>query len=178
MQEAGFTYNSDGMLEKDGVPFGFTVYVTNSLTIDAKAEEVLQSQWKELGVDVKLELIDIGVLIEKLITGDFEVADLGWGAANSELLDSIFNSKYIGANNFSYLNDPELDEILGKMVAATTQEDHLQWAAEAQKRIVEQAYIVPLFNQMSGEVISKSLQGYVYIKSDMGFRLWDAYLAP
>lgn len=178
MQDAGYTYNSNGMLEKDGVPLSFTLYVINGLAIDGKADEVLQSQWKQLGVDVNLEISDIGVLIQKLISGDYGASDMGWGAANSELLDTIFNSKFIGANNFSFLNDPEMDAILAKMVSSTSLEDHLNWSMEAQKRTVEQAYIIPLFNQMTSEVINKQLQGYAYIKSDMGFRLWDAYLQP
>lgn len=177
MLDAGYTYNTDGMLEKDGQPFSFDLLMYNGWETSIKSAEVLQAQWKELGVDVKLQQQDLGAALTDLIEGNYEASMLAFGEPNSILLVELFHSRNIGASNFSQIVDPEIDAILDIMETSSDPAEHLQAAQDAQVRVVEQAYVLPLFTSMNFAVVSKRVKGYtdnVYA----GFRLWDAYIQP
>jgi peptide/nickel transport system substrate-binding protein len=174
MLDAGYTYNADGMLEKDGQPLSFELIMGIGYEMLMKPAEIIQSQWKELGVDVKLVQEDFGVAVTDVIAGNYSACMFGTGAPASDML-TMFHSNQIGAGNFSRANNPELDAILDQMTTATDTAVHLQAAQDAQKMIVEQAYVVTLFSQVSADVISSRVKGYV---SDAfyGLRFWDAYI--
>jgi peptide/nickel transport system substrate-binding protein len=175
MLDAGYTYNADGMLEKDGVPFSFELITVNGFDVVNKEAEVIQAQWKELGVDVQLNQLDGGVGYQKMLAGDYQSSVNGWGWPNSDLLTQLFHSKNIGGSNMSWVTDPELDTILDNMVTATNTEEHLNFAKEAQIRIVQQAYIVTLFNQVNADIINNRIKGYEDSTYN-GFRIWNAYI--
>jgi peptide/nickel transport system substrate-binding protein len=177
MQDAGYTYNADGMLEKDGQPLSFDLITIVGFDVFNKPAEIIQSQWKELGVDVKLMQLDPGVAVTNINSGDYISSMMGVTYSNSEMLILLFHSKNIGAMNMSQLNDPELDAILDKMVTTTNREEHLQASQDAQKRIVEQAYVIPLFSQAIPDIISSRIKGYEDSFYN-GFRLWNAYIQP
>jgi peptide/nickel transport system substrate-binding protein len=173
MQDAGYTYNADGMLEKDGVPLSFELWTFPGFDVFTKAAQVIQSQWKDLGVDVQLVQKDLDAGLTAIFAGDYAAAMMSMGGPNSGYLTDMFHSKNIGGVNMSQINRPDLDAILDRMASAVTQDDHLQAVKEAQQMIVEQAYIVPLFNQPTAEVVSKQIKGATIIRGYLCF--WSAY---
>jgi peptide/nickel transport system substrate-binding protein len=180
MQEAGYTYNADGMLEKDGQPLSFELILLNGMDMYVKPGEILQSQWKELGVDVQLSQQELGVAWEAISPGNYSASLMGFSVPTSEQLVQMFRSNYIdGGFNMSRVNNPDLDALLDTMVTAVDPAVHLQAAQDAQKLIVEQAYILPLFCQVPSEVISKRLKNYnLDLNFSSGIRFWNAYLEP
>jgi peptide/nickel transport system substrate-binding protein len=175
MQDAGYTYNADGMLEKDGQPLSFELILSTGFEMLSKPGQVLQSQWKELGVDVQLLQEDLGTALTDINSGNYSACLMGWGWQNSEMLSQLFLSNNIGVGNMSRLNNPELDAILNTMTTTVDQTEHLQAAQDAQRIIVEQAYVVTLFSQMSADVISKRVMDYS-IERLGRVRFWNAYI--
>ena len=66
--EAGWTPGSDGILEKDGQKFSFTMQ-----TIQRDYPTVLQQQWKRVGVEMKIELMDFGSWNPIYRSGEFDL---------------------------------------------------------------------------------------------------------
>jgi peptide/nickel transport system substrate-binding protein len=174
MLDAGYIYNTDGMLEKDGQPFSFEILSPN-LDILTKTAEILQAQWKELGVDAQIVVQEFGVALADAQAGNYSVLMMAIGYPNSEMLTIMFHSKNIGGINLSQLNDPELDIILDNMANAVNSSDHMQAAQDAQIRVVEQAYVITLFSQVTSSLISKRVNAYS-MDNFYGFRLWNAYI--
>jgi len=70
LTEAGWLVGEGGLRSRDGEPLAFEVGVGS---IDSDAAVVIQDQLRRLGVEVSIQLVDPGALIQNLIRGDFDV---------------------------------------------------------------------------------------------------------
>ncbi len=160
LAEAGYTANAEGMLEKDGQPFELALKAFQGGSFD-KVTEVLQAQYKELGVSVEIEKKEAGVLYGELMTGQFAAVVFGYDYTEFAVVPIFFHSSNIGAMNFTSVNDPELDAFLDATNYETDPERRQRAADDAQRRIVEQAYVVPIFTPTQFAAISTRVQGVV-----------------
>ncbi len=81
----------------------------------------------------------------------------------------------IGGFNASFVEDPEMDALLEGLMFAPDSETHLSASADAQKYIIEQAYVVPLYTSKSFQGLSNRVQGWVF-SSEGSLYLDDAYI--
>ena len=79
-----------------------------------------------------------------------------------------------GPINAGQVNDPELDALLVKSMTVIDPEASDQWLAEAQKRIIEQAYLVPLYTPDELYGISDDIKNVVWIEDTGLMWLIDA----
>lgn len=177
MEEAGYTYNDDGMLEKDGEPLELVFKVSPSTRGNfIKTAQVLVEQYKELGVSLEIQQLEYGVMSEAFATGDYTLSISSWGWAEAQVMSPVFLSFMIGGMNESQVNDPELDPLLGAVYYATNRTD-LQAALDAaQQMIIEKAYVAPLctltqFYAISERTVGERLNG---VTSE--YELFNAYL--
>ncbi len=94
--------------------------------------------------------------------GAYEIALNGIGWQDSLLLFAMFHSMMIGGFNSSFVEDPELDALLEGLMFAPDGETHLQASADAQRYIIEQALVVPLYTSMAFSALSNRVQGWVF----------------
>jgi peptide/nickel transport system substrate-binding protein len=175
MAEAGYTPGSDGILQKDGQPLQLKLNALSNVPETVQAATILQEQFKALGVAVEIEQADAGVLSASMIQGDYTFAVTGSGWADSSLIFGLFHSSMIGGLNMSQVKDAELDAFLLQMMFAPSLEVNLSAGNDAQKYIVEQAYVVPLYAPQRFIAIANWLQG-VRVSADGPVELFDAYL--
>jgi peptide/nickel transport system substrate-binding protein len=114
LAEAGWRdTNGDGILEKDGKPFSFKL-ITNSGNDTRRDVGVLaQRAFRELGIDVKLELYEWSVFLKSFINPKaFDACILGWSLSPDPDDYQIWHSSQIdkGFNFISYRN-PEVDRL-------------------------------------------------------------------
>jgi peptide/nickel transport system substrate-binding protein len=111
--EAGWRANKDGILEKDGKPFRFTL-ITNSGNDTRRDVGVLvQRQLREIGIDVTFELYEWSVFLQDFINArHFDACILGWSLSVDPDAYEIWHSSQIekGFNFVSYRN-PEVDRL-------------------------------------------------------------------
>jgi peptide/nickel transport system substrate-binding protein len=171
LTEAGYKPNASGVMEKDGKPLAFTLLTYGT---QGKTGEILQQQFKDIGVQVTLQNVEYGVLFQTLAGGDFDLAIdvLGW--PNAGVLFVMFHSSTIGLYNRSRVTS--LDPAIGAMVVATTQEGFEKTAGDLQRAIVENAYMVPLYGAADTTVISNRVQGPLSVPVARWLYLYDAYL--
>jgi peptide/nickel transport system substrate-binding protein len=156
MEEAGYTYNGEGMLEKDGEPLKVVLKAYPQFT---KLAEVLQEQYKALGVDIEIELVEPGILFGQVLAGEHELAVFGYTASESDILYRWFHSSRSNALNLAWASDPELDRLLDLTRNTVDPDKRLEWVNEVQKYIVEQAYVVPLYAPKSFWALSNRVKG-------------------
>jgi hypothetical protein len=65
--------------------------------------------------------------------------------------------------------------MIGAMVIATTQEGFEKTAGDLQRKIVEDALLIPLYGQAQITAINKRVQGPLYMPVSRWLYLWDAY---
>jgi ABC-type transport system substrate-binding protein len=95
---------------------------------------------------------------------------------NSGILFGLFSSMTIGVLNYGFVNDMELDQMLGGIISATNEDSYMQASAAAQKRITEQAYVIFLYAPTSYLALSNRVQGAVISPVTGRIDLIDAYI--
>ena len=113
--EAGWKKNADGILEKDGKPFRFTLITNQGNLVRKDITEIAQHYWRQIGVEVDIEIIEWAVFIKKHIdVGDFDACVLGWGMGLDPDLYQIWHSSQSGPNklNFCAYENKEADDLI------------------------------------------------------------------
>lgn len=106
--------DGDGILDKDGRPFRFTLITNSGNDIRRDVGVMVQRYWREIGVDVRLELYEWSVFLKNFINPrHFEACILGWSLSVDPDAYSIWHSSqvYEGFNFISYRN-PQVDSLL------------------------------------------------------------------
>jgi peptide/nickel transport system substrate-binding protein len=138
LNASGWRPNDDGILEKDGDPFSFSIQYAEDSSQVEQAVTAMQAYWAEIGIDAKPEPVNYqSDLIPALTeTFDFEMVALAftWDATGDQL--PMFGSEYkgVGYNAVGYAN-PDYDEVADQANRAT---DNL----ERQDRLIEASNIV------------------------------------
>ncbi|MBN1315213.1 MAG: hypothetical protein JXA42_07090, partial [Anaerolineales bacterium] len=160
MAEAGWVDNDgDGIVEKDGQPLELTMGIMAGRADMQKTGEILQEQLRALGVDVEIEIQEMGIVIENTIGGNFELSVFAYDMAEFDFSFILFMSQ---AANLPNHNDPKLDELLIKSRTTVDPAERQEIVNETQEYIVEQAYQVSLFAPKVFCAINKRVKDYVW----------------
>ncbi len=115
LDEAGWRdTDGDGLLDKDGEPFRFTLMTNNGNNLRINTAVLVQRQLEEIGIDVKIELFEWSVFIrDKVNPRNFEAVVLGWGLGLDPDVYEIWHSSQTekGFNFVGYRN-PEVDRLI------------------------------------------------------------------
>jgi peptide/nickel transport system substrate-binding protein len=116
LREAGWRdRDGDGILEKDGKPFRFTIRTNQGNSVRIQTAEIIQRRLKAVGIDVNIHVVEWAAFINTFIRKrDFEAIILGWGLGLDPDQYEIWHSSKTGPdqlNHVSYSN-PEVDRLL------------------------------------------------------------------
>lgn len=172
LAEAGYAdSDGDGILEKDGTPFTLTMLLMSNY---ATLGQVLQDQYRQLGVQVELQQGDFGTLFGAAVTGEYQIAIGFYDYDEPDVMFIFYHSGSLGALNVSQVNDPALDEILTSTRTTVDLAARQEAVTEAQRYIIEQAITVPLYTPELSVPISGRLQGIIIDKSGSRMYFDDA----
>jgi len=111
--------DGDGVLDKNGRPLSFTILTNNGNKQRADAATIIQQRLKQVGIGVKVRLVEWSAFIENFINKrDFEAVILGWSLSPEPDQYAIWHSSQTGPRQFNFLSyrNKTVDEAL---VAAT-----------------------------------------------------------
>ena len=125
LAEAGWDHkNEDGILEKDGVPFAFTILTNQGNDQRIKTATIIQSQFKAIGIKVQIRTVEWAAFIKEFINqGRFDAVILGWNIVQDpDLFDVWHSSRAVaGGLNFTDYRNAEVDDLLLRARATTDQ---------------------------------------------------------
>lgn len=118
LAEAGWRdSNNDGILDKDGKPFSFEIITNQGNEVRAKTAEIIQRRLAEIGITVKIRVIEWAAFVNEFINKRrFDATILGWTIPMDPDMYDVWHSSKVGArelNFISYKNE-ELDDLLEK----------------------------------------------------------------
>jgi peptide/nickel transport system substrate-binding protein len=185
MQEAGYTYGDDGMLiTPAGEPFSLTL-IGEPVDSGTAYMEVLQSMWRELGLDITLESTEPSILYPRLTERDYQ---MGYGRRGGwtsyDYLYAIYHSstgRDLPGSMRSAVNDPTTDAFLEKNRALAMDNPDLQDSVnELYCHIAEQAYSVWISDGVFRPSIGSRVMGFVAGPAFAGRPVFwsNAYIAP
>jgi peptide/nickel transport system substrate-binding protein len=118
LAEAGWQdSNGDGVLDKDGKPFAFTIVTNQGNDQRSKAGEIIQRRFKQIGVDVKLRIIEWATFLKEFINpGNFDATILGWTGGPEPDQYNIWHSSKTGPRELNFIGyqNAEVDRLLEK----------------------------------------------------------------
>ena len=144
--EAGYEKNADGIYEKDGIPLSFTALVPSGFTDWVKVLEIIENEYDKFGMHIIIQTLEVGVLLEQTFAGNFQLSLIGVGSREADILYDLFHSSNIGGGiNLGMISNPELDALLANSRTETDSGERQALLNEAQRIIVEEAYVIPLY---------------------------------
>ena len=118
LAQAGWSRNKNGWLEKDGKRFEFTL-ITNSGNDSRKSIlAIAQDAWKQIGIDVRTDLLEWSVFIEERVDkADFDAVILGWVMSVDPDLFQIWHSSQTNPYqlNFVGFKNQQADDLIIKI---------------------------------------------------------------
>ncbi len=175
MEEAGFVRNADGMWEKECEVFTIPLAMVTTDDPTTRVAQLVQEQYKHFGIEVELTVLDSGIYADTMLAGDFSACFANWYYPEADLLYFIFHSSMIGALNVHRLNDPEIDDLLERTRTETDPQVRQEVVNEAQRWLVENAVVVPLYAGVENAVMRAKVKGLIY-STQFGFYYNDAYI--
>lgn len=111
--EAGWK-DVDGVLEKNGRPFQFTILTNQGNNERIHAAEIIQRNLKAVGIDAKIRVMEWQAFLEQVDNRTFDAIILGWSMSRDPDLYDIWHSSKTkkGEYNFIGYKNPEVDRLL------------------------------------------------------------------
>lgn len=152
LDEAGWKVGADGIREKDGEKLEITVATSNNSVVIKPAFELIEQQWRDLGVKLVNRAADNTFLVNALVDDKVEF----FGTRQFAL--GGLGPVYAPANNTQTLNsDEELNKLFAKEQAATSEEEHLTLVEEEQRALVlDKALTLVLWDEVQVYGANKS----------------------
>lgn len=152
------------LLAEAGYPDGFKTKIwTNEKQERIDMATIVQSQLKEVGIDVEIEILEWGAYLDSLGKGEQDMFIIGWTGQTADpdlALYGPLSQETLGAGaNFSFFIDDKVNELLleGRKVEDSPEREAIY--KEIQNRVVEQAPWIFLSN---GEAVVGSAK---YVKN-------------
>ncbi|MYS19309.1 peptide/nickel transport system substrate-binding protein [Streptomyces sp. DvalAA-14] len=173
LDAAGWTTGPDGIRAKNGVRLDLKVILAPNFGPNQSVLELIQQQLKKAGIGLTLKVLTIADYQLAQKSGDY---DLAWGngtRADPDILRTAFSSKLL---NLSRIQDPGLESLLDAQAAAADPAKRAAVVAAAQRRVLEQAYQIPVFEMTSVFALSSRVHG-VTLGSSSQAQFHDAWLS-
>jgi peptide/nickel transport system substrate-binding protein len=107
--------NADGVLDKDGKPFHFSLIAMSGSATSKQIAQMVQSELKKIGVQADVAMMEGGQAISRLMGGNYDAAYLSWDLDADPDPYAIFHSSQFpgsGGQNWVFYSNPEADRIM------------------------------------------------------------------
>lgn len=188
LEEAGWTdEDGDGIRAKGGKPLSLTISTTTGKKDREQKELLLQQNWRDIGVDLKIKNYDAGTLFGAfteggiLATGKYDVAIFAWAAqvdpadgATLFMSDQIPTQNNPAGQNQYFFKNAEVDKLATEAVKTVDREER----ATSYKRIQEivQDEVPGIFERYWQNVnaVSESIHEFKANPTNQG-NLWNTH---
>jgi peptide/nickel transport system substrate-binding protein len=179
LDAAGWTKGSNGVRQKNGVPFKFQLITDNQHGDHVTIAQVVQNAWQAVGAKVDVKLVTFSELIQALIFHrEFDTFIIGFNINNSGPDPDEFNSWYSSSigniTGFSMA-----DDLINKGLATTDKNARIPIYQQLQVLLADQVPALPLWFLKYAWAVNKRVGNYNLNPYQMlGSRAWmkDVYV--
>ena len=140
LSEAGWKPGPDGILQKNGERFSFTLITNNGNEVRRDIATLTQDGLKQLGIEVKVELYEWAVFLKNHINkGDFDAMVLGWSLGNGYDQFQIWHSSQANPEQLNVVGykSENADRLLDDIRQEYNREKIINMAGDLQRTIYE-----------------------------------------
>jgi peptide/nickel transport system substrate-binding protein len=163
LREAGWTKtNSEGVLEKDGKPFVFEIVTNQGNETRQKCAEIIQRQLKEIGITVKIRVLEWSAFVTDFINKRrFDAVILGWTIPLDPDAYDVWHSSKTGPEELNFISykNPEVDKMLEKGRGTFDQKERKKYYDRFQEILAEDQPYTFLYVPEALVIINKRFSG-------------------
>lgn len=180
LDEAGFKLQNGVRVNAAGQKLSFELVTTAGNRVRELVQQVLQSQWKRIGVEIRLKALPPRVFSDNLDHRDFSaMAMYAWVSGPDTPPRPTLHSQEIpsAANNWSGQNYPAfrnaaMDKVLDEFDVELDAAKRKVLAAQMQRIYDEELPVLPLYFRADPFILPKWLKGVVPTGQSDGTTLW------
>ncbi|MDA2934405.1 peptide-binding protein [Acidobacteria bacterium AH-259-D05] len=151
--------DGDGWLEKDGKRFSFTLKTNKGNQIREDIVVLVQDMLKQVGIEVKPNILEWTIFSGDLNDKNFEAAVAGWSVGLKMDMTTIWHSDSISDKfNFVSYSNPEFDRLNDTAIFEMDQQKAKQMWWRAQEMIAEDQPYTFLYNAQQISFLHKRFQ--------------------
>ncbi len=165
-------HNGDGILDKDGKRLSFTILTNNGNTQRANAATIIQQRLKDIGIEVRIRLVEWSAFIGNFIDKrNFDAVILGWSLSPEPDQYSIWHSSQTGKRQFNFLSysNPKVDRALVEARRTFNESKRKQLYDVMQEEIYKDVPMVFLYAPYSLPVYAKRIHGIKPAPAGIGY---------
>ncbi len=149
--------NNDGIVERNGRPFQFTLMTNAGNQRRADVTQIVQQQWRNIGIDARLQQLESNTFFDNMNRGDFQAALAGWSVGLSPDLTAIWAAD----SPFNYTNygNAEVTALLEHARSQPTYESSVDAWRDVATRVVQDQPYTWLYYLDSVDGVSNRLRG-------------------
>lgn len=163
------------LLAEAGYPDGFSTSIT---TNDRKQRQdmatLIKQELSEIGIDVTINILEWGTYLDTIKNAQQDMFIVGWTANTPDpdtFLTPNFHSSAEGAGNYTYLTDPEIDQMLDDARSELDETKREQKYVDIQNKIYDLNIWVPAYYKELAVGNSKRVSGQEL--SPFGYDKWN-----
>lgn len=158
LKDGGWATGSDGIVAKGGKPASFTLVSYSGDNAIKRTTEILQANLKAIGIDLKIQILEISAVVPLLSKGDYDISLIGVGWPDTSFLSLSYLGK--GGAIFKRTEDPTVDALITKSDQTLDPVQRLEVAKQAQKALLDNAKVVPIYTPYVLIGVQKKVVGF------------------
>ena len=168
LEDAGYSMNADGVMEKDGEPLVLRVLPANGRYLkDREVAEVVQEFLRQVGIVAELDIFDWGTTfpLSQEDPLDYHLVTFAWLTTTTDAdytLYSNFRGDQLppdGWNKYRYSN-PEVDAWLTQARESVDTDERVGLYAQVQEQLAEDLPSIPIYNTNEVVITSADVTGF------------------
>jgi peptide/nickel transport system substrate-binding protein len=180
LDQAGWTVAPDGIRRKDGAKLSLELATTSGNRTREMIEQVLQAQWRQIGVDIRLKNQPARVLIgQTTLHRNYEMAMFAWVASPENVPRAELSSQAIptaengwSGENFIGWRNADADRLMDAIEVELDRPKRLALWRQLQILYAEQLPVLPLYFRADAYILPKWLTGLVPTGHEGPSTLW------
>ncbi|MCX5857380.1 MAG: peptide-binding protein [Deltaproteobacteria bacterium] len=180
LAEAGWQdANGDGILEKNGEPFVFEIITNQGNEIRAKCAEIIQKRLAEVGISVKIRVLEWAAFVNDFIKkGRFDATILGWTVSMDPDIYDVWHSSKTKPDelNFIAYKNAEVDELLEQGRSTFDQKQRKKCYDRIQEILAEDQPYLFLYVPDALPIIQKRFRGIEPAPLGIGYNFIKWYV--
>jgi len=179
LAEAGFRdTNGDGIVEKDGRPAEVEMLLMSWGNVP-EVGQMIQAMLRQIGINAKTQVLTYPAAVQAAREGQHNMIPQAVSASDPDILRTFFHSRNIAAGlNWSKFGDADLDQWLDDAVRTSDPVRRAQLYEKIQKKIMDEALIIPIRDYVNLNVASVRVKGLRYSLQGWFPWLYDVYVEP
>ena len=168
LEEAGYTMNADGIMEKDGEALVLNVLPANGRYLkDREVAEVVQEFLRQVGIQAELDIFDWATTfpLSQEDPLQYHLVTFAWLTTTTDAdytLYSNFRSDELPPdswNKYRYSN-AQVDEWLAQARASTDTDERVELYAQVQDQLAQDLPSIPIYNTNEVVVTTANVTGF------------------